>query len=58
MTLFELLNTDVTTVGQWLRAGLGWWIGELAGMLPAPARRWFETRPSLSAEPPRAAATG
>ena len=51
MTLSELLNSDVTTVGQWLRGGLAWWVGELAGMLPARARVWFETRPSLSAEP-------
>ncbi len=32
-------------------AGLAWWVGELVGILPAPARRWFETRPSLTAEP-------
>lgn len=51
MTLSELLNTDLTTVGRWIRTGLAWWIGELAGMLPAPARRWVETRPSLTAEP-------
>ncbi len=51
MTLAELLNTDHATVGRWLREGLAWWAGELVGMLPAPARRWFETRPSLTAEP-------
>ena len=51
MTLAELLSTDHATVGRWLRAGLAWWASELVGMLPAPARRWFETRPSLAAEP-------
>lgn len=51
MTLSKLLNSDVTTVGQWLRGGLAWWVSELAGMLPARARVWFETRPSLTAEP-------
>jgi general secretion pathway protein L len=51
VTLSELLNTDLTTVGQWLREGLAWWSGELAGMLPAPMRRLVESRPSLTAEP-------
>jgi general secretion pathway protein L len=51
VTLAELLNTDLTTIGGWLADFYRWWIGELAEMLPAPARRWVETRPSLSAEP-------
>ena len=51
MTLSELLNSDMTTLGQWLVEGLRWWTAELTGMLPASARGWFETRPSLSAEP-------
>ena len=51
MTLSELLNSDLTEVGQWIGAGLKWWRDELVGMLPAPARRWLETRPSLTAEP-------
>jgi general secretion pathway protein L len=51
VTLAELLNSDVATVGRWLGSGLVWWAGELLGMLPAPVRRWFETRPSLIAEP-------
>ena len=46
MTLSDLLNSDVTEVGQWIGAGLKWWRDELVGMLPAPARRWLETRPS------------
>ena len=50
MTLSDLLNTDLTTIGQWLSAGFAWWVQELVGMLPGPARRWFETRPSLTAE--------
>ncbi|THD60623.1 PilN domain-containing protein [Phenylobacterium sp.] len=51
MTLSELLNSDVDTVGLWLRGGLAWWVGELAGMLPPAARGLFERRPSLTAEP-------
>jgi general secretion pathway protein L len=51
VTLSELLNTDLTTAGQWLREGFAWWVGELAGMLPAPMRRLVEARPSLTAEP-------
>jgi general secretion pathway protein L len=51
VTLSELLNTDLTTVGRWLRAGLEWWMAELAGMLPAPMRRLVEARHSLTAEP-------
>lgn len=50
MTLAELLSADHVTLGRWLGAGLAWWGGELVGMLPAPARRWFEARPSLTAE--------
>jgi general secretion pathway protein L len=51
VTLAELLRTDHTTAGRWLRSGLVWWASELVGMLPGPARRWFETRPSLTAQP-------
>jgi general secretion pathway protein L len=51
VTLSELLSTDLTTVGQWIRSGFAWWVSELAGMLPQRARVWFETRPSLTAEP-------
>lgn len=51
MTLAELLNTDIEVIGAWLSEGLRWWTAELTDMLPAPMRRWFETRPSLNAEP-------
>ena len=51
MTLAELLNTDVNDVGRWLADGLRWWTDELTAMLPASMRRWFETKPSLTAEP-------
>jgi general secretion pathway protein L len=51
MTLSDLLNTDLATVRQWIRAGLAWWGGELAGLLPPQARAAFEMRPSLTAEP-------
>jgi len=51
VTLSELLNTDLETAGRWLGGALKWWIDELAGMAPAAVRGWFETRPSLTAEP-------
>jgi general secretion pathway protein L len=51
VNLNELLNTDVEVIGARLGEGVRWWTGELTGMLPPWARRWFETRPSLSAEP-------
>jgi general secretion pathway protein L len=51
MTLSDLLNADLATVRQWIRTGVSWWFGELAGMTPPPVRAGFERRPSLTAEP-------
>ena len=51
MSLSELLNSDLSTVGRWLRESFAWWVGELAGMLPAQMRRLVESQPSLTAEP-------
>jgi general secretion pathway protein L len=51
MTLSELLNSDVETLVQWIRAGFAWWFGELAGLAPRQVREAFESRPSLTAEP-------
>jgi general secretion pathway protein L len=51
VSLSELLSADVNTIWPWARSGIAWWLGELAAMLPAPARAAFEMRPSLTAEP-------
>lgn len=34
MTLADLLNSDMTTIGRALRAGFDWWCEELVGLLP------------------------
>ena len=41
MTLQELLNADVSSIGQWARQGFAWWIDELSTLLPANWRNWF-----------------
>lgn len=51
MSATDLLNTDVSSLAGTLRAGLGWWLGELGQMVPERWRRPFETRPALTAEP-------
>lgn len=45
MKLEALLNSDMTTIASWLRAGYDWWIGELRAMIPA---RW-QSRPATLA---------
>lgn len=39
MTLQDLLNADIETVGESLRQGLAWWVAELADLVPARWRR-------------------
>lgn len=43
MTLQQLLNADLRTVGRWCREGFAWWIDELASLVP---ERWRARRPS------------
>ena len=52
MSLQDLLNTqmDLQSIGDLARRGLGWWIDELAAMLPAAWRALLSWRPSLLAE--------
>jgi len=38
MTLKDIMNADMGTVGQWVAAGWRWWTAELAGMLPQRLR--------------------
>jgi general secretion pathway protein L len=39
MTLQELLNSDVATLGEAVRRGFAWWTGELADLAPPRWRR-------------------
>lgn len=39
MSSSAILNADMTTVGHTLRAGLRWWIAELAALVPERLRR-------------------
>lgn len=50
MSLADLMNTELPPAGQALRAGLGWWVGELLGMVPPAWRRALSERPALTAE--------
>ncbi len=51
MTLQELLNADMRSIGGFIRQGFAWWIDELAALLPPSWRGLFSARPRLLAEP-------
>jgi general secretion pathway protein L len=51
MTLQELLNADVSSIGQWARQGFAWWIDELSTLLPVNWRNWFSARTRRLVEP-------
>jgi general secretion pathway protein L len=51
MTLQELLNADVSSIGQWARQGFAWWIDELSTLLPVNWRDWFTSRTRRLVEP-------
>ena len=50
MSLKDILNTDMTSLGAWARGRVSWWVEELAGMVPANWRP-RSARPSLVAQP-------
>ena len=37
MSMQDILNADISSVGTWIRQGLVWWIDELCQMVP---ERW------------------
>jgi hypothetical protein len=45
----QLLDTDVDTIGQWLRMGYHWWIDELLGLVPPRWKSRFERKRALTA---------
>ena len=49
MTLQELLNSDMRSIGGLLRQGLAWWIDELSSLLPSAWREGLSSRPKLLA---------
>lgn len=51
MTLQELLNADVNSIGEWARQGFAWWIDELAALLPSGLRDRLSSRPRRVVEP-------
>ncbi|MGI8841975.1 MAG: PilN domain-containing protein [Caulobacteraceae bacterium] len=51
MTLQELLNADMHSIGGFIRQGFAWWLDELAAMAPASWRGRLSARPKLVAEP-------
>ena len=51
MTLQELLNADVSSIGLWIRQGFAWWIDELSTLLPLRWRNLFSTRARRLVEP-------
>lgn len=50
MNLQELLNADVSSIGDWSRQALAWWLDELSAMTPAWLRRGLSARPKHIAE--------
>ncbi|MHB8528965.1 MAG: PilN domain-containing protein [Caulobacteraceae bacterium] len=50
MTLQELLNADVRSLGGLLARGFAWWIDELASMAPHAWRESLSSRPKVLAE--------
>lgn len=50
MSATDILNTDMATLARTLRAGVDWWLEELAGMTPPALRRRLSGRPALAAE--------
>ncbi|MGI9169444.1 MAG: hypothetical protein ACR2FH_04610, partial [Caulobacteraceae bacterium] len=51
MTLQELLNADVRSIGALLRQAFAWWMDELAALAPPNWRARLSSRPRLAAEP-------
>ncbi len=51
MTLQELLNADVGSIGEWARQGFAWWLDELATLTPASWRQRMSSRPRRIVEP-------
>lgn len=53
MSLQEVLTTDIDlqTLQALARQGLGWWLDELAALLPASWRRRLATEPPIAAAP-------
>lgn len=52
MTLKDLLNSDLDTVGRWIRQGWLWWVRELRDMVPPGLRREGRHRTPWVAELP------
>ena len=50
MTLQDLLNADVSSIGEWARQGVSWWLDELSALAPAWLRRGLSARPKHLAE--------
>ena len=51
MNLQDLLNADVSSIGEWIRQGFSWWIDELSTLLPASWREGLSSRPKRLIEP-------
>ena len=51
MNLQDLLNADVSSIGEWIRQGFSWWVDELSTLLPASWRDRLSSRPKRLVEP-------
>lgn len=51
MNLQDLLNADVSSIGEWARQGLAWWIDELSTLLPSDWRDRLSSRTRRVIEP-------
>lgn len=51
MTLQEILNADMATLGRWLRSGWDWWLAELRALAPAGLSAQLGARDQIVARP-------
>ncbi|MGD0141568.1 MAG: PilN domain-containing protein [Rhizomicrobium sp.] len=47
MNIKDIFNSDMETVGQWIRHGLAWWADELLALVPPEWRARLTQRPRL-----------
>jgi len=47
MSIKDILNSDMTTVGRWVRQGWAWWTDEILALVPLQWRDRFAQRPQL-----------
>jgi general secretion pathway protein L len=47
MNIKDILNSDMTTTGRWIRQGFDWWLDEILALVPPHWRTRFAKHPQL-----------